>query len=146
VLCPGASGVGKSTLAAQIQSDFGDAVPVLSDERVVLTLDGDGTPRIWGTPWHSTAGLAGAHDGGLVSIVLPSRGDVPTLTDVPSGEIVPRLVGVFALPFWDDAATDWALDVVDRVVSSVPVRRFAYRPRPGAGIALVEALTAETTP
>jgi hypothetical protein len=147
VVCPGASGVGKSTLAAQVASDFGDRAPVLSDERVIITLDeeGAGAPRVWGTPWHSTAALASALDGPLAAIVLPSRGDAPALTRLPPGEAVARLVGAFALPFWDDAATAWGLALVDRVVSSAPIWRFDYRPRPGAAAALVQALADSKT-
>lgn len=140
VLCPGASGAGKSTLARQLRQDFGDGLVLLSDDRVIVTRDRSGAPRVWGTPWNSSAGAAHAGDGALGAVVFPSRGVTFGLARLPTVDALQRLMRTVALPFWDQGAMDWALGVVDAVLATGSSWELTYAPAPGVGRALVQVL------
>jgi hypothetical protein len=141
VLAPGASGVGKSTLAAQIAESLGrDAI--LSDDRVALTRE-LGRPWIWGTPWHSSAGYLASTDAVLGAVVLPARSDggVPRVRDLSAREALPRILRAIAAPFWSEPAMESMLDTLDRALSAARVLEYAYTPGPGAAEPLLRALT-----
>ncbi|HKG93430.1 MAG TPA: hypothetical protein VKA84_16095 [Gemmatimonadaceae bacterium] len=148
VLCPGASGAGKSTLARQLREDFGSELVLLTDDRAVVTWDGAGALRAWGTPWNSSAGVAEAGDGVVAAIVFPSRGSASRaarLTPLGAGEASRRLMRTIAIPFWDHGGTDWALGLIDATLAACTAWEFTYSPHAGAGRDLVAALGATST-
>jgi hypothetical protein len=139
VVCPGVSGAGKSTLAQTLVRDDGPRVQVLGDDRIAVTLEGSAL-RAWGTPWHSSAGTAAALDAPAGAIVFVRHGRDASLAPLPARAVVPRLLRTVAIPFWDRSATEFALDVVERIVTTMPAFEFTYSPVPGAGRVLTDSL------
>lgn len=138
VLFPGVSGAGKSTLARQLVDD-GVSGQLLSDDRLILTREGEGL-RMWGTPWFSQAVAAHGGDGPLRAAVFLHHGSGATVRDIAPGEALRRVMRTLAFPFWSASLMEPALDLVDRLVTSVPLFEFSYRPSPGATTILLEDL------
>jgi hypothetical protein len=141
VLSPGVSGSGKSTLARSLSIDAPEEVTVLGDDRIAVTEEATGL-RIWGTPWHSTAGLASPLDGPLAAIVLVRHGSEPSVRAVPAREAARTLLRTLAFPFWDEAMMGTVMHVADRIATSVPAYEFSYAPGPGATRELLACLGA----
>ena len=140
VLCPGVSGVGKSTLVRTLMGSGVEGIRALSDDRVALT-EGGTHPQLWGTPWYSSAQAFSEEDAPCAAIVFPAHGASSRLTTIPAPEAARRMLRTIAIPFWDAEGTDFALALLDRLVRSVPAFEFAYSPSPAAGRHLIAALT-----
>lgn len=140
VVCPGISGAGKSTLARLLVAAGPPGLTVLGDDRIAVTAD-DGGLHLWGTPWHSSAGTAVADDAPCAALVFIARGDGARLTPLAPREAMKRLIRTVAIPFWDPAGTDFALSMIDRMVTTVPCFEFAYAPTNGAVARLVDELS-----
>lgn len=138
VVAPGVSGAGKSTLAQALIA-AGDGVAVVGDDRIAVTAD-QPRLRMWGTPWHSSAGAALAASGELGALVFVARGSGARLAPLPTGVALRRLLRTVGLPFWDPSATNFALKVIDRMVTEIPSFEFTYAPAPDAGQVLVDRL------
>jgi hypothetical protein len=138
VLFPGVSGAGKSTLARQIMDDGGDQV-LLSDDRLALTVS-DGNLQLWGTPWFSQAMAGSPFDGPLRAAVFLHHGSAATIRDIAPGDALRRVMRTLAFPFWNTALMGPALDLVDRLMTSIPVYEFSYRPTPGSATFLFAEL------
>jgi hypothetical protein len=141
VIAPGVSGAGKSTLAALLRRHASDQVAVLGDDRIAVTV-GEPRLRMWGTPWHSSAETVLERDGELGALVFVARGQGATLARLAPGIALRRLLRTVGLPFWDPRATDFALRIIDRMVSDIPAFEFTYDPTPASGQTLVKGLTA----
>jgi len=141
VLCPGISGAGKSTLARLLERTT-PAVEVLSDDRVVLS-DRDGELRLWGTPWPGDAFCAREGDGVLRSVVFLGRGKQRALRAVSPSDAARRLFSVVGMPFWDRGALQHGLEIIDRVVGTIPLFEVSYEPTPSAADWLMRALESE---
>lgn len=138
ILFPGVSGAGKSTLARQLADD-GFAGHLLSDDRLIVTGERDHL-RLWGTPWFSQAVAGHGADGPLRAAVFLHHGTGATVRDIAPGEALRRVMRTLAFPFWSAALMEPALDLVDRLVTSVPLFEFSYRPSPGATTVLLDEL------
>lgn len=141
ILCPGVSGDGKSTLAQTMLAEPSGRATVIGDDRIALTAEADGL-RIWGTPWHSSAGTALAADAKCSALVFVRHGAGATLTALSPKVTSRRLMRTVAVPFWDARATTFALDMVERVVAEVQAFEFCYEPKPMAAAVMVDALLA----
>ncbi len=139
VACPGVSGAGKSTLARALLEVERPGLTVLGDDRIALTND-SGALWLWGTPWHSSAGTSVADDAPCTALVFVRHGDRPTLAPMNPGDAARRVLRTIAIPFWDAAATAFALETVNQLVTSVPCFEFSYAPGPRSGDALVRQL------
>ena len=138
VLFPGVSGAGKSTLARQILEDGGDQV-LLSDDRLLLTADGSGL-RLWGSPWFSQAMAGNPADGPLRAAIFLHHGPAAMLRDIAPGDALRRVMRTLAFPFWDTKLMGPAFDLVDRLMTSVPLYEFSYRPEAGSATFLFAEL------
>ena len=143
ILCPGASGTGKSTIATLLAEEMarrGHGASVLSDDRVAITADGAGV-RAWGTPWHSSAGHATPGGGPLRALVFVRHGSGAEVRRAAPPSVMPRVLPAVALPFWSGALLATALAFLERVVAGTPAVEFTYAPaHPGAAGALLDAL------
>lgn len=138
ILFPGVSGAGKSTLAKQLAEDAGEGM-LLSDDRLILTDDG-GPLTLWGTPWFSQAMAGNPGDGPLRAAVFLHHGPAAAVREIAQGDALRRVMRTLAFPFWNAALMEPALDLVDRLVSSVPLLEFSYRPSPGVTTHLFDEL------
>ena len=139
VLCPGVSGTGKSTLAATVASGGSEETFGLSDDRVAVTVGGDRL-RLWGTPWSSAAGIASPGEACLRALVFVERGPGARLRPLSQSRALRILLRTVAIPVWDEPATAFVLEMIDRMVSEVPIFEFAYTPSPSAAATLIKEL------
>lgn len=140
VLCPGVSGAGKSTLARVLLGTSAAGVTVLGDDRIAITAEREGL-RLWGTPWHSSAGTAVSADAPCRALLFVRRGTGAQLSRIEPGDALRRLLRTVAIPFWDRPGTEFALGMVERMVTGLPCFEFAYEPGREAADYLVEALS-----
>ena len=138
VLFPGVSGAGKSTLARQILDDGGDQV-LLSDDRLLLTV-GESGLQLWGSPWFSRAMAGSPSDGPLRAAVFLHHGAAATVREIAAGDALRRVMRTLAFPFWDTNLMGPAFDLVDRLITSVPLYEFSYRPEAGSATFLFAEL------
>jgi hypothetical protein len=139
VVAPGVSGAGKSTLAAMLHRHLVGQVAVIGDDRIAVTAN-EPRLRMWGTPWHSSAETVLARDAVIGALVFVGRGTGAGLTRMAPGAALRRLLRTVGLPFWDPGATEFALRVIERMVTEIPAFEFTYTPSAGAGQTLVDAL------
>jgi hypothetical protein len=125
LLC-GQSGAGKST-SARLWRRSRPTTRILSDDRVVLRLQ-RGRPVAWGTPWHGDGGFAAQAHAPLGAIFFLARGAETRATAIPPGLAAARLLARAFPPPWDGFAMRRALELVERVVKSVPCHELAFRP------------------
>jgi hypothetical protein len=139
VLCPGLPSAGKSTLARLLQR-AGAPVTLLSDDRIAVTLERDGTDaRVWGTPWPGDANVIGASDGPLRAMVLLRHAEQTSLTPLAPRDAARRLMETLVLPLWSPRHMPDALEFVHHLLGAAPMFQFEYPPTPEA----VEWLIAE---
>lgn len=140
IISPGASGAGKSTLVRTLTA-LGPDMTALSDDRIALTGLGD-TLRIWGTPWHSAAHAASPVDVPCRATLFVAHGTSAgtRLKGLSPADATRRILKTAAIPFWESAGTDFALSLIDELVSRVPTFECSYVPSPGAGRSLVREL------
>jgi hypothetical protein len=142
VVCPGVSGAGKSTLARTLVAAGISGLAVVGDDRIAVTAEPSGL-HLWGTPWHSSAGTALAADAPCRAVVFMRRGEGAAVSRLDARDASRRLIRTVAVPFWDDEATGFALEMIDRMVTELPCFEIAYAPGRAAAETLVsELLTA----
>jgi len=141
LLFTGPSGAGKTTISRLMREHAGASV--LSDDRIVLRLDGDGI-RIFGTPWHGDGELSSTGSARLRAIHV-IRHAPEVLAEPLCGATAARAVLENAfLPAYDPVGAETALgfvaDLVDRVrvvrlgfPKDERVVRYAWGPRSVAG-------------
>jgi hypothetical protein len=139
VLCPGVSGVGKSTLARLLEQA---GTTVLSDDRVAVTLETDGA-HIWGTPWFSRARIATTGQAPLWAIGLLARGPVPVVRSVPRALALERVFAAAALPWWSATALDQSLSLLDSLFGTAQVFQLEYPLSADAAVPIVGELMDE---
>lgn len=118
----GQSGAGKST-TANLWGD--DAADVVSDDRVIVRII-DGTPTMFGTPWHGEAQHASPSSSRLDGIYLLTQAPENELRELPHGEAVARLFACAFPMFYDAGALAFTLDFLERLAESVPVRELRF--------------------
>jgi hypothetical protein len=140
VLCPGVSGVGKSTLA-RLLLDCAETT-VLSDDRVAVTLEGDAA-HIWGTPWFSKARVAAAGQARLWAIGLLGRSSEPTVRRATPARALEQVFAAAALPWWSSSAMDQSLSLLDSLLGSAQIFHLEYPPTAEAADRVVRELLLE---
>ncbi len=120
----GPSGAGKTTVS-RLMMRYARA-GVLSDDRLVLRLEGAHGARIWGTPWHGDGELSASRSAPLDAIhVIRHAGEVlaEPLCGVTAAAAV---LGNAFVPAHDPEGAARALDFVAALVSRVPVIRLGF--------------------
>jgi hypothetical protein len=140
VLCPGVSGVGKSTLA-RLLLDCAETT-VLSDDRVAVTLEGN-VAHIWGTPWFSKARVATTSQAPLWAIGLLGRGAEPTVRRATPARALEQVFAAAALPWWSSPAMDQSLSLLDSLLGSARIFHLEYPPTAEAAERVVRELLLE---
>lgn len=118
----GVSGAGKSTTARLWE---GESTGVVSDDRVIVREDG-GAFSMYGTPWHGEASLSEARRAPLAGVYLLVQSPSNELREIPRAAAVAQLFRCSFPPFYDSAAVDFTLSVLERIVDRVPVRELHF--------------------
>lgn len=123
----GHSGAGKSTTAMHAVRVGAE---VLSDDRTIVTVDADGRPRAWGTPWHGSFRRATNASAPVAGLFLAVQGDderVLAITPARAlGEAFVRLIH----PASETREVARTIDSLERIVAAVPVGELRQRPTP----------------
>jgi hypothetical protein len=121
-LLPGPSGTGKSTAAREAGFDR-----VLSDERVVVRVDGEGRSTLWGTPFWSTGRTMPLDPGGAPLAVLAQLEHATAFTSSswPMDEALTYLMESVALYETGGAAVR-AFDLASQLVMGARCLRVGF--------------------
>lgn len=139
----GTSGAGKSTTARLWKERGG--VTVLSDDRIVIRADGNGTGyRIFGTPWHGEAGWETPGSAPLEAVYILEQAPRNRITDItPSAAVAQMMVRAFPA-MWDQQGLEFAVRFLADLAERVPVRRLRFLPD-GSAVDCVLASSGEGT-
>jgi hypothetical protein len=124
LLFAGHSGAGKSTIAAIAETA---GARVLSDDRSIVTVR-NGTPTVWGTPWHGTHRRGSPEAVPLTAMFLlvqdRENGTARISPARATGELLVRLIHPGSGP--DDM--ERLLNGVVEVATQVPMAELRFRP------------------
>jgi hypothetical protein len=126
VLCPGISGTGKTTLA-RLLADMDVGVELLTDDRAIVTLEGDEL-GLWGSPWPGAARIAGSGHAPLSTVVFIRHGSSCGARTVSPRDAFRRIVNTLSMPLWEPARCGSALEIVDALVSRTRLVEIAFPP------------------
>lgn len=124
-LFAGQSGDGKTTTARLWQAR---GCAVLSDDRIVLRRDGDGSWWMHGTPWHGEAELAANARAPLAGLYLLGRGGRNELQALTPAQAVAGLFARSFLAFHDASIVTRALGEIESLIERHPCFRFRFVP------------------
>ncbi|HPC19637.1 MAG: hypothetical protein KBC66_08740 [Kiritimatiellae bacterium] len=138
-LFPARSGTGKSTLSRLLAASGRFAIA--GDDRIV-TRQRDHQWLAFGTPWPSTAGFSANLSAPLGGIFFLHQAPDNRVEELAPQDALRRLLPVTDIPWYDEAFTAGVLAHCEKLVTSVPMRAFHFRPDPSAVECLEEALDA----
>jgi hypothetical protein len=118
----GVSGAGKTTTARLWE---GAASGIVSDDRVIVR-ERDDAMWMFGTPWHGEAELSMPEGVPLAGVYLLVQSEANALRVLDPAEAVARLFRCAFPLFYDEAALDFTLSFLARLVANVPVRELQF--------------------
>jgi len=133
---PGLSTAGKSTLAGLLMG-AGSGWSVISDERTAIACVGNRF-QAFGTPWHGDLKVADPEGSDLRGVLFLRQADEDRISELPRSAVIPRLLPLVSITWYDEEVMPRQLETVERLVSSVPGFELAFRPTR----AVVDTLTA----
>lgn len=134
LLFAGHSGAGKSTMS-EIAERAG--ARILSDDRTIVTVH-EGTPRIWGTPWHGSHRKGSAAGVALDGLYLLMQAREDKVVRVPPGRALGEIFVRSILPTVDADETAKVLGGAERLVMLMPVDELQFRPSADAFFLAIE--------
>ena len=121
----GTSGAGKTTLSRLWKAEPG--VTLLSDDRIIIRETGDGY-RIYGTPWHGTAGIASPLSAPLNRIFFLAHDNENRLTPIRCADAASRLLVRSFPTFWNAEGMSYILGLCERLSARVPCHELGFIP------------------
>ena len=79
-------------------------------------------------------------DGPVRAAIFLHHGSAATVRTIAPGDALRRVMRTLAFPFWNASLMGPALDLVDRLITSVPLYEFSYRPEAGSATFLFAEL------
>ena len=132
------SGTGKSTHIALWRQVLGDEVRIVNGDKPLLWLREDGV-EVCSTPWAGKENWQRNTTAPLRALCLLERGSEDVMRRVEPSEVLDRLLAQVYLPY-DPVAAAKTLEIMDGVVTRVPVYRLSCTPTPRAATVAFEAL------
>ena len=125
VLFCGPSGIGKSTQAELWRTHLG--ADILNGDRCAVTLREDG---FWGSgsPYSGTSGIYKPDEGPITAIVLLQQSSENTIRKATTKEIAQAFYRETITNTWDQAFIQHSLNILDRLIQTVPVYTLHCRP------------------
>lgn len=125
VLFCGPSGIGKSTQAELWRTCLG--AEILNGDRCAVTLREDG---FWGSgsPYCGSSGIYRTEEGPIAAIVLLGQSSKNTIRNATTKEITQAFYRETITNTWDQAYTQHSLNILDRLIQTVPVYTLHCRP------------------
>ena len=119
----GVSGAGKSTLV----SVLGDAFNSISDDRVIIRVDGEGI-ILFGTPWVGEGRAARAQSAPLAALAFLRQATVTEARPLTKQEALRQLLPTLSVPWFEEHAATDVLAVAEKLLESVPAYELHFRP------------------
>lgn len=116
------SGVGKSTHANLWKQCFKDEVTIVNDDKPALRFL-DGKPYMFGTPWSGKTDLNTNVQVPLKAIVFIKRANNNAIERLNPRESMFALSSQIERPYYDSQLGMKTLDVIEQLISTVPVYR-----------------------
>jgi hypothetical protein len=92
----------------------------------VIVREDDGAFWMYGTPWHGEEALSEARRAPLEGVYLLVQSPSNEIREIPRAAAVAQLFRCSFPPFYDNAAVDFTLSVLERIVDRVPVRELHF--------------------
>ena len=137
LLFPGVSGAGKSTMTRSLTKDGWAAL--LSDDRVLLR-EASGGYLAYGTPWPGEAGVARNLVAPLRVILFPARAATTRFTALEPRQALERLLPATSLLWHEPELLQLQLQLLERLLRSVPAFELAWSPERGVLTDVLEFL------
>ncbi|HLZ10995.1 MAG TPA: AAA family ATPase [Candidatus Acidoferrum sp.] len=125
----GHSGAGKSTTSRLWMAREGASV--LSDDRIILRM-ANGTPFMYGTPWHGDAGLAAQASARVDRIYLLEHSPANRITKLDAARAAAELFARTFVPHHDATSLRHTLEFLETLTEKVSVSRFEFLPNDSA--------------
>ncbi|MGK2858391.1 MAG: hypothetical protein ACSLFQ_14420 [Thermoanaerobaculia bacterium] len=122
----GQSGDGKTTTARLWETLPGASV--LSDDRIIVRRDDDGTWWMYGTPWHGEGELAVNARAPLRAMMLLERGSTNALIRIDTMAAISGLLARSFVPFYDETLMASTVEFLGALTSEVPCFRMPFVP------------------
>ena len=135
------SGTGKSTHVALWKKLLGHEAVILNGDKPFLRWI-DGCAMVYGSPWRGKEGWGENSNGPLGGIFILRRGDKDAVAEISDLDALNSLLSETIYPD-DPSLTEKMLDLIGRIMESVPVRLLYCTPNPGAVQAVLQAIEGE---
>ena len=124
------SGTGKSTHTRLWQERFGDEVTVINDDKPFLAFR-DNKVYLCGTPWRGKHNIGENLEAELAGICILMRGERDEIHSLNPSDAVQDIIQQCNLSRYNENVLK-ALDLIDRLLSAVPVYRLSCTPTQNA--------------
>jgi len=114
------SGTGKSTHTGLWKERFGDKLTIVNDDKPALRFYDD-EPYIFGTPWSGKTDINSNIKMPLKAIVFIRRSEKNRIQRLNVRDSIFNLTRQIWRPSYDETIGEKTLDVIDRLIQSVPV-------------------------
>lgn len=120
------SGTGKST-QVKLWQEYKENVTVLNDDNPAVNFV-DEIPYVHGTPWSGTSNINSNESAPLSAIILLEQSPINTIRKLTTQEAIIQFMPRVFLPYFNQELMQNAVDIFEKVVSSVPVYLLKCRP------------------
>ena len=124
------SGTGKSTHLRLWKQRLGDGAVILNGDKPFLRWI-DGTCRVFGSPWRGKEHWGENSSGQLGGIFILRRGDTNRVERLSELEVLDTLLSATLYPE-EAATTEKLVELIGRLMESVPIRALYCTPEPQA--------------
>ena len=130
----GPSGIGKTT-QAELWNQYRDALIINGD--IVFVQETKGTFLGWGTPWHGSSPYCENTNVPVDALIVLKQDEENSIRELTGFEKVSAVSNSVFYPQWLENGMDLCLEVLDHLLTSLPVYELCCRPDEEA-VALTE--------
>lgn len=125
VVFTAASGIGKTTQAELWKKHLG--AEILNGDKVFLRQQ-ENRINAWGSPWSGSSPYTVNHSAPLKAIVVLAQGDKNAIRRLESFELLSMFPPHVFLPVWDKECLNAVMQVLDQIISEIPVYYLSCKP------------------
>ncbi len=114
------SGTGKSTHVRLWEKYMGNEVTVVNDDTPAIRFSGE-TPMLCGTPWSGSSDKFANLQVPVGAIIILQQAPTDNIRKLTPVEALPMLMPRVFLPYFDKQLMVKAYDVIDRIITKVPI-------------------------
>ncbi|MHB0999050.1 MAG: hypothetical protein ACYC27_07370 [Armatimonadota bacterium] len=136
------SGTGKSTQARIWSQEPG--VTLINHDRMAVRIKDDKVIA-YGVPWGGSGGITLNRSVPLRAVILLEQAPVNELIPLKPIEALPQLMTCSYPPYWSSSEIDRQVEVIESVITRVPVFRLRCRPEPAVIPLVRSAISSDYT-